>query len=226
MRQLALCLALVLPLAAHATPPRILSMSDRLVGLSNEALFVERVVEDNLGYHVTTFSDILLVKIPFDGSAPEFHPLRSVLEDGHRAFDEGQTVAVEEAFLGAEGLHDLLAREGAAPRHHSPTVTPEWTVTNDGDSGITLSQQDGPTFHLDARAAAKGHWQSTLDALPVAGRNAREVEIFDYEIATCVVRGVRDIWFPDDRPIAFAFVACGNEYETQFVSFWLRLDPA
>jgi len=226
MRHLALCIALMMPLAATATPPRILAMSDRLVGLSNDALFVERVVQDNLGYHVTTFSDIMLVRIPFDGSAPEVHPLRTVLEDGNRAFDEGAAVAVDEVFLAQAGLHQRLAQAGAAPRHHAPTVTPEWTISNDSDSGITLSRQDGPAFHLNARAAAQAAWTATLAALPVDRPDAREVEIFDYDIATCTVDGVRDIWFPDDRPLAFAYVVCGDEYETQFVSFWLRLDPA
>ena len=218
--------ALLVATPAAATPPRVLSIEDRLVGQSDAAIFVERRLSDNLGYHQTELSDIFLVEIPFDDTTERITPLRTVLEDGYRAYDEGRSVAMEELFLAPTGLHGTLAQRGAAPRGPLPShYTPQVSITMDGDLATVTLTRDDSTWTLAPMQAAALAWDRTLAARPVERPMSIGPEDTEFYAERCDIDLVREFLRLDSQIHPMALVTCTDEVDTRAARIWIRLSP-
>ena len=226
MTALILGLALAVPTLALATPPRVVTMTDRLVGQNEEGLFVEREVEDNLGYHYSILTDLFLVLVPYDGSPPRLVPMRSVLQDLNRAYEEGLTVALEELFVGPTDLHAGLRDAGAAPVSEGGFGRTDIVMREVGPDAVVIEMGDGGTrWRLAPRAASERAWARTRAALPVARPFDASEEEAEFYAGTCRIETVREVWVAQQHWQPFAAVVCEEASMTQSARFWLRLAP-
>lgn len=83
-------LMVIFPVLAMATPPQIVGVREQPIGVNETHLFVLRILNDNLGRHQTTQTDVVLIARNRATNADDQHwPVMRVLDHGmDYAFEE------------------------------------------------------------------------------------------------------------------------------------------
>ncbi len=147
-RMIWLSLAVIGSLAgvARATPPQVVSVDDLLFGVTETHLFLLRSLEDNIGFHGVTQTDVLLVAR--NRKTNEDEDVWPVTRSLHRA-EEGavETLAIAGAVnpfeVAAERAVRLLLGWSA-----QSIRTPEIAVTLDETALVLADGRTAATFRL------------------------------------------------------------------------------
>ena len=130
-----LCLATPL----SATPPQNITISESLVGVTDEQIFLLRTIEDNLGTYDQSATVILRVSVDLaTGEDAEVWPMRSLIDRGLDLSIKPPARVRDHNIAGRNDLFDLLVRSGARPRSDRATASGEMARYP-----VTISPTDG-----------------------------------------------------------------------------------
>lgn len=171
--------------AAHATPPRILTVSEIPLAARDGRLLVLRFLEDNLGYHHTTLTSGFLVERALSGGADRMLPLSQELDHGADFLSYGVEARFARNALPPVDLAEFLAR--------ARSITPAHFLT-DGTAGLALDvaatgllvESFGATGHVSAAEIRDGFRQiltRTQAARPALPADLSPLQADGYDVA-------------------------------------------
>ena len=141
MRLIAIILALsaTLTAPAAATPPRSVQIDETLLAENSTHLFVLRRINDNLGYHHTTQTDVqLIARDLMTGRDTRFWPVQSILDYGPDFDSYGVPARIERRDGGNEiNPFDVLRQQDA-----------RWILPATHDPWIGSAQLSGPDIEV------------------------------------------------------------------------------
>lgn len=227
------CAAIFWGQTADATPPRVLSSDDTLIGATQTHLYVQRRVSDNRGSHYSELTDLRLVEIDFaTGAATRDWLIRSLREDW--LDDDGNLIVpgrVTERSP-AQNMHAILSEKGAGISYFSPLFNEILWI---GDTGDVLHPERGVVVsRKDVRAIAAAQILPMMDAYPGAADEAayaRADQIEPFALPTgdwaCTLPRGRTVIHRGTRPaLRVLKVACEDVADVGQFSFHLILPDA
>jgi hypothetical protein len=210
---------------ARATPPQVVSVDDLLFGMTDTHLFLLRRLEDNMGFHGVTQTDVLLVARNRATNADE--DIWPVARSLHRA-EEGavETLAIAGAvnpfeIAQARGARLLLGWSGQPIRAAEVAVT--W-----GETALVLADgRSAATFRLgyeEMSARLEEGLEQTRDRLPPyfteGGGDVLRGVRFDPAV-DCEVAGFVEM----AAAVWLARVSCENDETMAPVSTYMVVHP-
>ena len=224
LKPAACALALLIVAPAAATPPDIVDLHDELFGIGLEEVLVLRTVTDNMGLHATGLSTVFLAAI--DGATGEetLWPLyRARFAPDHDRDPTGNTMGIETWPLpDPADPFAILARRKAVPAGAAGLLWPQaGTVTLDAE-GLSVSHDDGASFHLPALQLAAMLERTTAQLAELAEPYSRPNTLTlgdllagrDIDPAGCTASQDALLRFPArTAPIQLVRITCGDPEE-------------
>lgn len=214
---------------ARATPPQVVSVDDVLFGMSDTHVFLLRSLEDNMGFHGVTQTDVLLVARNLATNADE--EIWPVARSIHRAEENSvETLTV----AGAVNPFEIAAARGVRlllGRSDRPVTAAEVAVSFGGAALVVTDGRAGTTFSLgfDEISQRLGEGlERTRDSLPPyfteGGGDVLRGVRFDPAL-DCEVAGFVEMAAGAAGVLWLARVSCENEETMAPVATYLVVHP-
>ena len=225
----AACLCLATPL--RATPPQNIIISESLVGVTDDQIFLLRTIEDNLATNDKSATVILRVSVDLaTGEDAKIWPMRSLIDRGLGLSIQPAARVRDHSIAGREDLFDLLARSGARPRSDGASALGEmarYPVTiSPEDGSIVIGRPGSPPraeMSLDERSTIihkrlANTWAALADMDPGVASSMNSHE----EIAEdCAIGGLFSEELADGEHQNVVKLRCMHSYENLFLELYL-----
>ncbi len=176
MRIIILLFAALFATTAHATPPQIVGVSETLLGINDTHLFVLRRMDDNMGSHYPTQTDVVLIaRNRTTNSDDQIWPVMRMIDHGVSFVEFGYETQVETLPLNDRvNPFDILLWRKARPLldAHQTDPTFRGTKISRAKDGLALVSDKG-LFQLQDTMVAQ-RLTSSLNAT----RTARPARLF------------------------------------------------
>lgn len=222
------------PSPGWATPPQTVSVREQLVGENDTHLFLLRRIDDNLGFHHTRQTDLLLIARDLStGRDDATWPVMSVLDHGPYYEDYGQPRRVED--LSAEDRMDPFA---ILLRRQARLIAPEAVLAGPGPARITADEiqvvgRDGTPTHgiplSEAVARMDASLKATRSNVPARKLEAGEdplLAMADIEAAErCRIGASHRFAATDGRSVYSVRLDCSDRHELAQLSLYVVVPP-
>lgn len=204
-------------LTAHATPPDVLTVKDKLFGMSADYVFVLRTTSDNHGSYYTETNDVVLIATHIKtGKQTLWHLYRVT----RTQLDYGEMTMRNTLPKNAVNPYAILAQyKGVTADIADVDTSPK--VAELTSKQLSITSADKTQFALATDAWLKQQKTSlkkTAKILPIYERvhplNHRELIAYlqDIPAKQCKLIGTKQLKIEDNKPVQLANFSCHQEY--------------
>jgi hypothetical protein len=222
--------------AAHATPPQVVRVTDISYGATETHIFLLRSLDDNMGLHTQTQTDILLVARNRSTNVddeiwPVARSIATITFDDTLPEDPVQTIPLD----GAVNPFDVLAERGAkliVGQSQDARSFSSITITAEGDRLVVADARAAQQYQIGYAEVGKlimdnlNRSRATLPAyFAEMGFDVLEDTRFDVQ-ADCVFSASFGLIDTEQRMARMVAVTCQNDQTMAPVSTYFMVPPA